>query len=275
MKQPPPRPLSAGQRAEFAQACRNVREGFGDVVNLVRIHNEWHDTGPASPLGTLNRLTAMLSVAAWESLIREIRVLTHPEADEQTRLRWRAKVYSRIEKDSKQKPIDALTVLQGAGAADVPDCWRVWVPTTGHGRTVRFKLRAQGLHGDAGRQLREQANWWIEVHNGVAHHNPGILEPEDDWKVTSLRRDREPGKAYWQPAQTINTTTARFCLALFLQLADQSIRAVARNAGFEHREELLLPPAWLQGHACDTPPAQDKPELRLGFGRSLVAPAGL
>lgn len=263
-------PLSADQRAEFIDACATAREGFEDAINLVRIHNERHDTGPTAPLGTLNRLTAMLSVRAWESLIREIRTLCAEDpTPEQLESLRRFGGFARFKHETQH---NALRVLHDAGAVDLPDCWRIWVPSTGQGRTVRFGQRAHGITGEAGDELCRQVNWWVEVRNGVAHNNPSILAPGTDWEVASLTRNtnREPGEPYWQPAKTINTTTARFSLALFLQLADQSIRALARAAGFDRQDELMLPTAWLDGYACEQVPTTDTPDLLLGFSKSLA-----
>ncbi|MFD4428334.1 hypothetical protein [Nocardia sp. NPDC058497] len=82
--------------------------------------------------------------------------------------------------------------------------------------------------------LAEFVDFWIDVRNKLVHQGFPQL---DDWVVPS---DARTGK-------TVNTTNAREAFAVFLQLADQTIRVIAEVAGFRDPSELHLPEVWLRG----------------------------
>ncbi|QDQ97120.1 hypothetical protein [Tomitella fengzijianii] len=109
-------------------------------------------------------------------------------------------------------------------------------------------------------ELVNLVSFWIKVRNSVSHQAFPQLR---DWKVQT---DASDGK-------TINTTTARMAFTLFLQLADQTIQAVCRTAGFENPEELWLPQDWLSGTVSPGRGVTDPDERVLWRGRSLALPS--
>jgi hypothetical protein len=249
-------PIVTAQRDHFSRICTDARDAFQDVVDLVLIHNERPVSG-RQPRTTLNRLIAMLSVAAWERFIADIGKLSRARQDKPFQgpgIAYGSGAYlGKCPRDS-QIPT-AVKVLGGASGGALPGSWQIRVPSSGSGKRLSFAPACRGLDSD----LVEITDWWVTIRNGIAHRG---LPQVPEWLIVT--------DAEQQAGRTINTTTARFAMTLFLQLVDQSIRALAESAKLEKPGELWLPSDWLSGQLRAARGVNAPAELLLWDGPSLT-----
>ncbi|MFC4605831.1 hypothetical protein [Rhodococcus kronopolitis] len=243
--------IEAGQREEFAAICSDTRRGFEEVIDLLLIHNEKQVSG-LQPRATLNRLVAMLSVAAWERLVSDIGALSRYEAGDMVEPGMsRSQGFNKLGGKGGGRS-KAVSTLAAASDGRLPDAWRIRLMASGSGKSLRFEPPLEGLDSEA----VETVDWWIEVRHKVAHR---AIPQLDDWVQPTDAAD----------GQTVNTTTARSAFTLFLQLADQTIRAIAESAEFDDPQELWLPEDWLTGRISPRRGVTNPDELVLWKGAAL------
>ncbi|TCK25485.1 hypothetical protein [Pseudonocardia endophytica] len=220
-----PAELTPGRRPEFAAACAGARAGFQDVVNLAVVADGLQNRDEPDPRTTLNRLIAFGSVRAWERFVRDLAGGT------------------RGDRLGCLRGGPAAGVLAGLSGGRLPAGWRIAFPRSGTGTTLAFgPERLTGTDDDLGAAV----DWWVNARHGLTHRR---LPRDHAWPVDT--------DAYDSDGADVGATTARFALALFLQLADQSIRVLADAAGMARPEELWLPAHWTAGRAtaeADAPP---------------------
>jgi hypothetical protein len=246
-------PISADQRDKFSRICADTKAAFQDVFDLVLIHNERIVRG-RQPRATLNGPIAMFSVAAWERFIADVGELS--QARHGKTFQAPGKVLGRgAYLGPGKNGAPAVKILSAASAGTIPADWRIRLPQSGQGKRLSFGTARRGLDPD----LVDITDWWITMRNGIAHRSlPRVLE----WLYTDPKVQ--------EPA--INTTLARIALTLFLQLADQSIRALTDAAQFEGPDELWLPGDWLAGKLRPVRGVKSPSQLTLWVGPSLAAP---
>ncbi|MFR9753926.1 hypothetical protein ACL02S_23205 [Nocardia sp. 004] len=247
------RQLTGEHREAFARIVDDTRKGFSEVIDLILIHNE-RRVSRNQPRTTLNPLIIMLSVAVWERFVADISALAR--SDDPMLVRpgdADSGGFNKISKNSQGGRSTAVGTLKAASGGTLPDSWRILVATDCPGVFLRFGYTAEGLDP----LLTELVDWLIDVRHGVAHRAlPQLLK----WVEHS---DAAGG-------QTINTTIARSGFALFLQLADQSIRSLAEAAEFDNPDQLWLPEDWLTGTLLPRRGVNDPTQLHLWKGRSLA-----
>ncbi|WP_067572295.1 hypothetical protein [Nocardia acidivorans] len=247
------RQLTGEHREAFARIVDDTRQGFAEVIDLILIHNERTVSGP-QPRTTLNPLIAMLSVAAWERFVADVGALARSADPASVRPgEVKSNGFNVISDNEEGGHSKAVSTLKAASGGILPDRWRILVTTVSPGVFLKFGYTAEGLDP----QMTELVDWWILVRHKVAHRAfPQLLK----WTEQS---DAEDGK-------TINATLARSAFTLFLQLADQSIRALTEAAEFESPDQLWLPEDWLTGTLLPQRGVDDPAHLHLWKGRSLA-----
>lgn len=228
-----PSGLTPGQRPEFATACEQARSGFGEAADLVLVADEvTARSGPDRRVATLNRLVAFRAVLTWERFVLDVGSLSGAAP--------------RVEGDAGRlaclRPLGpeqgtAHRVLAAASGGRLPDAWRIRFPAPETDATLSFAPQS-GPSED----LAAAVDWWVRTRHGVAHRR---LPRDVAWPVRTGAHDSD--------GRSVDATTARFALALFLQLVDQSIRVIAREAGMAREEDLWLPEHWLRGEGAPEP----------------------
>lgn len=244
--------ITERHRHGFALICADTRTAFSDVIDLLLIHNEQAVHGP-QPRTTLNRVAAMLSVAAWERLVADIAELARtadPATFEPGQSDSRG--HNRLGANRDGGRSTAVSALMAASDGVIPNAWRIRLATSGSGKQLAFGSIAHGLDPD----LVELVDWWIDIRHKVAHRG---LPQQPQWL--------EPTDAH--DGRSINTTTARSAFTLFLQLADQTIRTICDTAPFTD-PDLSLPRDWMTGAIRPQRGVADRQQLRLWHGRSLA-----
>lgn len=248
------RSIKAEQRDDFSRICVNTRGAFQDVFDLVLIHNERSVRGK-QPRATLNTPIAMFSVAAWERFVTDIGELSQAGHDNKFQGPGRA-LGRGAYLSSAKNGAPAIEILGGASAGTIPASWQIRLPQSGQGKRLSFGTARRGLDPD----LIDITDWWITMRNGIAHRSlPRVLE----WLFIDPKL---------QDGKTINTTLARIALTLFLQLVNQSIRALTNSAQLKRPDELWLPDDWLAGKLRPARGVRTPEQLQLWVGPSLAAP---
>ncbi|MGW5647975.1 hypothetical protein [Saccharopolyspora sp. NPDC003762] len=126
-----------------------------------------------------------------------------------------------------------LEVLSGASGGRLPTVWKVRTFERYRGKNPQSPVELRGTDLEV---LSKEVSAWITLRNKVAHRcMPQITDPYFDSDAAS---------------PTIQAGWARTVLAVFLQLTNQTIVAIAAEARFERPEQYLLPAAWF---AAETP----------------------
>ncbi|MDN5916683.1 MAG: hypothetical protein L0I76_16525 [Pseudonocardia sp.] len=232
-----PSGLTPGQRPEFAMACAEAVSGFGEVVDLVLVADEvTARSGPDPRVATLNRLVALRAVVAWERFVREVGALSGSGPsieDDAGRLAC-------LGPDGGDDGA-ARRVLAAASGGRLPQALSIRFPAPETNASLTFAT-VTGASGD----LAAAVDWWVRTRHGVAHRGLGRNVA---WPVRTVAHDSD--------GRSVDPTTARFALTMFLQLVDQSIRVIAQEAGMVREEDLWLPARWLRGEGSRTPDRQD------------------
>lgn len=217
----------------------DARAGLRNAIDLILIHNE-HDVRGNQPRAALNPLILLLSVAAWERLIADVCFLAANSfeglgtGESSAGRAWFL----------KGGAAEALTALTGGR---LPDEFEVRVFDGWVGKFPNRPRVKTGL------EVGEYVNDAIRHRNGVAHRSlPGAYS-DALWTSDAI-------------THTVQAGWARGVAATFVQLVDQSIVAIGREAGFSGVPR--LPREWF---------AQDARTLRgieapgsLWGGHSLV-----
>ena len=227
------RSLNAAQESEFSELCRDTYNGFRNALDLVLIHNE-KDVRGKQPRAVLNDLTVLFAVAAWERFVVDVQALgarkwtgagLHKKADGIAYLG---------QKDDHARPGPARVILDHASGGRLPANWTIASFGDWRGKSPRSVRK---LHGSCDiAQLAEQADAWIRLRNSVAHRCMAQDLKDPYWKSDA-------------DSHTIQAGWARAVLALFLQLTDQAIAAIAAEAGFPQPELYRLPGEWFLDEA--------------------------
>jgi hypothetical protein len=226
-------PVDASQETEFAELCRDTSLGFSNAIDLVLIHNE-KDVRGTQPQAVLNDLTVLLAVAAWERFVVDVQALG-------TRQWTAAGLHTKAngiaylgQKEHPESPGAARIILERASGGRLPADWTVTSFGDYIGKSPRIPRTLAGDKDIA--QLAEQADAWIRLRNSVAHRCMAQDLQDPYWKSDAK-------------SHTIQAGWARAVLALFLQLSDQAIAAIAAEAGFPQPEPYRLPPEWFLDEA--------------------------
>ncbi|WP_147427256.1 hypothetical protein [Micromonospora globbae] len=222
------RPLGPADRDNFAQLCQHTREGFEDALDLVLIHNEREVRG-RQPRASLNPLIVLLSVAAWERFVIDLKAIArgHFEA---------AGVYDETrQNDRGARFATAVRVLGPMSAGRLPEAWSVRTFEAWSGKTP---TNPYTLTGKETARLEAEVESWRALRNKVAHW----CLPQDG-ATANWRSDAA--------THTIQSGQARIALSLFLQLVDQAIVALAEAADFVDVDKLRLPASWF---SAEPPP---------------------
>lgn len=210
----------------------DARAGLSSAIDLILIHNERNVRGN-QPRAALNPLVLLLSVAAWERFIADVRLLAEGG--------FRGLGTGRSSPGrAKFSTGDAVDVLSALTSGRLPDEFEVKVFDGWVGKTPNRPRTKRGL------EIGEYVDDAINHRNGIAHRSlPGAY-----------------ADALWTSdasTHTVQAGWARGVAGTFVQLVDQSIVAIGREAGFSDFPR--LPREWF---------AQDARELR-----GLKAPGAL
>jgi hypothetical protein len=247
--------VDATQEAEFAELCRDTFLGFRNAIDLVLIHNE-EDVRGVQPRAVLNDLTVLLAVAAWERFVVDVRALPARQ--------WiTAGLHKKVDgiaylgqKDYPARPGPARTILERAPGGRLPGAWTVTSFGDYRGKSPRIP---RCLAGDLDvAELAEQADAWIRLRNSVAHRCMAQDLQDPYWKSDAK-------------SHTIQAGWARAVLALFLQISDQAIAAIAAEARFPQPRLYRLPPEWFLDEAPAGLRGTTEPNILWG-GSALMHP---
>lgn len=231
----PSGPLSTEQERHFTEVCADARTGFRNAIDLVLIHNERTVRGN-QPRTTLNPLTVLLAVSAWERFVVDLRALALGEWGKPglarpdrraSRVAWLGHPNNPARPGHAQQLIAELTGHRLPGS---------WMVRSFDGWAGTRPQVARELSGTAPVELADQVDAWIRLRNAVAHR--------------ALAQDEAAGPYFESDAansHTIQAGWARTVLAVFLQLTDQAIVAVAAAAGFARATRHRLPAQWFAG----------------------------
>lgn len=207
--------LRSAQEPSFSEIVADAKKGLSNAIDLILIHNE-HNVRGNQPRSTLNPLILMLAVAAWERFIADTCLLAN-DAFEGAGLGQsppgRAFFSSR----------GAINVLGALTSQRLPNGFTVKVFDSWVGK---YPTNARTVHG---LEVAEYVNDAIKHRNGVAHRS--LPHAYSDARFSSDAR-----------SHTVQAGWARGAAATIVQILDQSIVAISREAGFAkvHR----LPRAW-------------------------------
>lgn len=227
------KPLQPSAEPQFAELCRDTQTGFSDALDLVLIHNEQEVRGN-QPRSTLNPLTVLLAVAAWERFLVDLRAValgkwTEPglfgkrQAEKLHQPAWLGTFEDSAKPGNAQKLLSALT------GDRLPEAWLV---RTFAGWTGKSPQGPSVLGGSDAARLAQEVDAGIMLRNAIAHR--------------AMAQDKEVGpyrESDAEKSHTVQAGWARTVLGVFLQLTDQAIVATAHEAGFES-EQYRLPAAW-------------------------------
>ena len=227
------RALTQTDRPAFAEACAHARAGFSDAIDLLLIHNEREVRGN-QPRTALNPLTVLLSVAAWERFVVDLKAIclgrfTGAGKYDEYERRWHGA-------NKGAKGATALVVLGAASGGRLPDQWSVRTFSGWRGKTPTGSYQLSGANQ---RVLTGEIDTWINLRNKVAHW----CLPQDDQATAGWESDADTA--------TIQSGEARITLSLFVQLVDQAIVAISDASGLSEAGRLRLPAEWFAA----TPPA--------------------
>jgi len=223
----------AGREHDFYAVCSSAREALGEAIDLLLLHNERQVRGN-QPRKSLNPVTVLLAVAAWERFVVDIRALSG-----QSRSSWQGPGFDR-QIGGVAELAKAAPVLNVASAGRLPEAWRIQVfqgwrgKTPTHAATVRGATNP-GLHQD---QLAAAVLDYIKLRHSVAHRAyPQHAYTGSWWDGDAV-------------GDTVQAGAARGALAVFLQLIQQSIQAITAaliaNGSLVDRDAVALPTWWFR-----------------------------
>jgi hypothetical protein len=225
--------LSIRQETGFADLCEDTRSGFRNAVDLVLIHNE-KDVRGNQPRAVLNDLTIVLAVAAWERFVVDVQALGTRKWTGPGHHRKTDGIAYLGHPSDPAKPGPARMILDHASGGRLPADWTVVSFWDWRGKSPRSLRKLDG--GTEMAQLAEQADAWIRLRNSVMHRCMAQDLKDPYWKSDA-------------DSHTIQAGWARAVLALFLQLTDQAIAAIAAEAGFPQPDVYRLPEEWFLSEA--------------------------
>ncbi len=214
--------LDPAAEGSFAEIFDDVRKGLSDAIDLVLIHNERPVRGN-QPRATLNPLTLLLSVAAWERFIADTSYLAAQgslEAVGHVRSAGGgAYLNGNGSGGAAARALGALT--DGA----LPSGFRVRVFESWVGKDPRSPRIVTG------EELGVYVDDAIRHRNGVAHR--ALPRAAERAVFTSDARKH-----------TVQAGWARAVVAMFVQAIDQASQFIGESAGFQR--SYRLPSAWFE-----------------------------
>lgn len=211
-----------GKEQQFQLACKAARVDLGEALDLVLIHNE-RDVRGTQPRSSLNPVTVLLAVAAWERLIADVDHLASSKL-------WAGPGAGRSPHRAARLDV-AARVLGAASGGLLPDGWRVRAHENWRGKTPTRPVVLAGTDP----QLSDLVDDYVDLRHAVAHR-------------AYLQKGYQG--SYWHSdadGHTVQAGAARAALALFIQLVDQSIAAIGTalaQAGAPVDPQTLALPAW-------------------------------
>ncbi len=221
------------QEAEFADLCDDTCNGFRNALDLVLIHNE-KDVRGKQPRAVLNDLTVVIAVAAWERFVVDMQALGAQQWTGAGLHKKQNGIAYLGQKSDPAKPGPARMILDRVSGGRLPADWAVVSFLDWRGKSPRNSRKLDG--GPQIAQLAEQADAWIRLRNSVAHRCMAQDLKDPYWKSDA-------------DSHTIQAGWARAVLALFLQLTDQAIAAIAAEAGFPQPDLYRFPEEWFLDEA--------------------------
>lgn len=189
----------------FGMIAADARAGLRSAIDLILIHNE-RDVRGNQPRAALNPLILLLSVAAWERFVADVCFLADDRLQE---------VGAGPSSPGRARFLNggAVAVLNALTGGHLAHKFEVKVFD---GWVGKFPTRPRVTRG---LEVGEYVDDAISHRNGVAHRSlPGAY-----------------ADALWTSdanTHTVQAGWARGVAATFVQLVDQSILAIGREAGF-------------------------------------------
>lgn len=273
--------LRSGQVPHLREAAEMAGVNLQRAVDFVVLHEAYTVASP-SPAAALNEPTVLVAVAAWERFMGDLTAIAqgahwqgsgrHPSSVMGANL-VRPRHKSEAAGRDETVPGDAARVLTGLlGATGPLDRFRIRLVYDWRGATPRF-TDAVGI-GLRDRDYRRSAypdEPWehltigevvyqsIKLRNAIAHsYLPRMGDALSTGGVSATQKPEDthwlnaPSQLFWQSDKkdglSVQAGCARGVLALFIQLIDQCIVALAGGLnGLHDRTEVLhyrLPEEW-------------------------------
>ena len=217
----------------FAGIFKDAKRGLRDALDLILIHNE-HEVRGKQPRSTLNPLTLLLSIAAWERFISDcgslLESLTRENSNSKIKyfagpgLRSTPQGSAYLAHDRKTTVPRSVDTLRNLTDGRLPGGFRIRGFMSWTGKYPTNPVVYRGL------EVAEPLGEAIRYRNGVAHRAlpqlPAISDAEN--------------------STTIQAGYARAVFALTMQLINQSSIIISETNGFRsiHR----LDSEWFHGH---------------------------
>jgi len=252
----------------FSRACESARANLKVALDLLAIHGEKAVSGPQHR-SSLNPFTALAAAGAWERFLADVvgaaqntaaKPWPGPGHFELPERKVNGKTLS-----PKWIPSDLNTYLRGEGVitgiADLTDFWEAWLQDPAVVKPVMDPRDWDYVRYPQTPSRFEQALKNAQyMRNGAAH----FALPQN--AIKSI-----PYGYIWEGdagSDTIQHWAALAVTALFLQLIDCSIAAIAKDHGWTRNTDYRpIPPGWFKA----TVPASDKryPGLQFWKGEPL------
>ncbi|MGY1608762.1 hypothetical protein [Geodermatophilus sp. SYSU D00700] len=199
-------------------------------MDLLLLHNEQPVRGN-QPRRSLNPITVLLAVAAWERFVVDIRALSALSAKP-----WQGPGLDR-QLQGAAHLANAVPVLAIASGGLLPATWHIRVYRGWRGKTPTNPVLLAGADatGALNGELSEAVADYVKLRHSVAHR--------------AYAQHAYPG-SWWDgdaASDTVQAGAARSALAIFLQLIDQSIEAICaalQASGRSVDPQLASLPAW-------------------------------
>ncbi len=210
---------------DLAAAFSSARGSLGEAVDLVILHNEREVRG-RQPRASLNPVTVLLAVAAWERLVADLAALTSGAI-------WTGPGSTKPPPGAAQLNV-ALKTLGPASGSQLPQMWRVRIFENYRGKRPTAGRIVHGVDP----ALAKAVSQWVGLRHAVAHR--------------AFAQHASPASVWNSDADTdtVQAGAARSALSLFIQLVDQTINAVGQEAARQGAkldvESLRLPPQWFE-----------------------------
>lgn len=271
--------LRPEQVPALQEAAKAVRENLQRGVDFVIVHEAYRVAGP-SPAAALNQPTVLAAVAAWERFVDDLTAIGSSRKREEGAPRRRGQLAGaylvrprhtgEVAGPDETLPGDAARVLTGLlGDPEPLGLLRARVVYNWTGATPRFNeatglgLREVGYRRSIGVDdawdaltIGETVYQAVKLRNAIAHsYLPRMDEPTkptDKLTPEDVHWLNMPSQMFWRSDKSdglsVQAGCARGVLALFIQLVDQVIVALAgtqserrpRDAILRHR----MPGAW-------------------------------
>jgi hypothetical protein len=264
--------LHPGQVAYLQEAADMARVNLQRAVDFVVLHEAYRAAGP-SPAASLNEPTVLVAVAAWERFIGDLNGIArgrgwqgparHPGTVAGANL-VRPRFEGETAGQDETVPGDAARVLVGMlGTAEPLNSFHVRLIHDWSGATSRFHASLGiGLRDKDYRRPNPDERWdrlttgevvyqAIKLRNAIAHSY--LPRMGDALSEEAAQRRLKPEQTHWlnEPSQmfwlsdkkdglSVQAGLARGVLALFMQLIDQCVVALAGTLDEPHDQAALL-----------------------------------